>query len=300
MFDASKSGQRESIFHITDPRRSFTCPRPPFRSAACSARSSRACCSPRRRPRPRARAPSRPWPWWPSRRRWTSMAPAADLVGTIMQHVYEPLYTFDAKWNVVPMLAESMPKISADGKTYSHHAAQGRDAAQRPRAQCRRCGGEPAALDGAVAARQGGGARRLESLKAKGPLGVELVLKSAYAPLLAQLALPSGMAAIMAKDSIAQPLQRVRRHRPLQVQGAPARPVRAAHALRQVQRAQGARERLRRQARGGHRGTALRAGAQCQHARRGRAGRPVPLRRPAAGGSAAAPGEGRAARRCRS
>jgi len=33
------------------------------------------------------------------------MASTADLVGTIMQHVYEPLYTFDAKWNVVPMLA---------------------------------------------------------------------------------------------------------------------------------------------------------------------------------------------------
>jgi peptide/nickel transport system substrate-binding protein len=47
------------------------------------------------------------------------MASTADLVGTIMQHVYETLYTFDAKWNVVPMLAESMPKISADGKTYA-------------------------------------------------------------------------------------------------------------------------------------------------------------------------------------
>ena len=30
------------------------------------------------------------------------MGSTADLVGTIMQHVYEPLYTFDAKWNVVP------------------------------------------------------------------------------------------------------------------------------------------------------------------------------------------------------
>jgi hypothetical protein len=47
------------------------------------------------------------------------MASTADLVGTIMQHVYETLYTFDAKWNVVPMLAEGMPKVSADGKTYT-------------------------------------------------------------------------------------------------------------------------------------------------------------------------------------
>src|SRR4051794_592500 len=29
------------------------------------------------------------------------MASTADLVGTIMQHVYETLYIFDAKWNVV-------------------------------------------------------------------------------------------------------------------------------------------------------------------------------------------------------
>ena len=40
----------------------------------------------------------------------------ADLVCIIMQHVYEPLFTFDAKAALVPMLAESMPKISGDGK----------------------------------------------------------------------------------------------------------------------------------------------------------------------------------------
>ncbi len=47
------------------------------------------------------------------------MASTADLVGTIMQHVYETLYTFDAKWNAVPMLAETLPKVSADGKSYT-------------------------------------------------------------------------------------------------------------------------------------------------------------------------------------
>jgi hypothetical protein len=81
----------------------------------------------------------------------------ADLVCIIMQHVYEPLYTFDAKSALVPMLAESMPKISADGKTLRDRAAQGREAAQRARAQRRRRGGQPEALDGRVAARQVGG-----------------------------------------------------------------------------------------------------------------------------------------------
>src|SRR4051812_27136566 len=42
----------------------------------------------------------------------------ADLVCIIMQHVFEPLYTFDAKSALVPMLAESMPAISADGQVY--------------------------------------------------------------------------------------------------------------------------------------------------------------------------------------
>lgn len=133
------------------------------------------------------------------------MASTADLVGTIMQHVYETLYTFDANWKVVPMLAESMPKVSADGKTYTialrkgvklHNgreltaddvvASLGRWMAQAPRGK-------------AVA-------KELDRLSAKGALGIELVLKQPYAPLLAQLALPSGMAAIMARESIATPL----------------------------------------------------------------------------------------------
>jgi peptide/nickel transport system substrate-binding protein len=60
------------------------------------------------------------------------MTSTADLVGTIMQHVYEPLYTFDANWGIAPMLAESLPVVSKDGLTYNITAAQGRDVAQRP------------------------------------------------------------------------------------------------------------------------------------------------------------------------
>ena len=133
------------------------------------------------------------------------MASTADLVGTIMQHVYEPLYTFDAKWNVVPMLAESLPKVSADGKTYSITLRKG----------VMLHSGRELNADDVVASLQRwmdtsprgkAVSKELESIKAKGPLGVELVLKGPYAPLVAQLALPSGMAAIMAKESIASPL----------------------------------------------------------------------------------------------
>ena len=47
------------------------------------------------------------------------MSSTADLVGTIMQHVYELLYTYDANSNIVPMLAESMPTVSNGGLVYT-------------------------------------------------------------------------------------------------------------------------------------------------------------------------------------
>jgi peptide/nickel transport system substrate-binding protein len=133
------------------------------------------------------------------------MASTADLVGTIMQHVYEPLYTFDAKWNVVPMLAETLPKVSADGKSYSITLRKG----------VMLHNGRELNADDVVASLQRwmeqsprgkAVAKEVDSIKAQGPLGVEIVLKAPYAPLIAQFALPSGMAAIMAKESIAQPL----------------------------------------------------------------------------------------------
>lgn len=134
------------------------------------------------------------------------MASTADLVGTIMQHVYETLYTFDAKWNVVPMLAEAAPKISADGKVYT--------IALRKDVQLHN--GRALTADDVVASLQRwveqaprGKAvgKQLAHIQAKGPGTVEIALTAPYAPLLAQLALPSGMAAIMAKDSIATPLK---------------------------------------------------------------------------------------------
>ncbi|TDK32290.1 ABC transporter substrate-binding protein [Rhizobium deserti] len=47
------------------------------------------------------------------------MVSTADLVGIVTQHIFETLYTFDKNWKVTPLLAESLPSISADGKTYT-------------------------------------------------------------------------------------------------------------------------------------------------------------------------------------
>ncbi|CAN7685862.1 ABC transporter substrate-binding protein [Rhizobium sp. LjRoot258] len=47
------------------------------------------------------------------------MTSTADLVGIVTQHIFETLYTFDKNWAVTPLLAESLPDVSADGKTYT-------------------------------------------------------------------------------------------------------------------------------------------------------------------------------------
>ena len=178
------------------------------------------------------------------------MSTPADLVGTIMQHVYEPLYTFDANWNVVPMLAEAHAHGLGRRQDLQHRAAQGRQAAQRPRADADDVVASPAALDGGLAARQGGGARKWTSLDGQGPAhGGDHAEERLTRRCWRSWRCPRGMAAIMAKESHRAAAHRVRRHRPLQVQGAPARPVRAAGALRRVLGAQGSPERLRRQAR---------------------------------------------------
>jgi len=134
------------------------------------------------------------------------MVTTADLVGTIMQHVYETLYTFDANWNVAPMLAEGAPAVSKDGLTYTIALRKG----------VKFHNGREMNAEDVVASLQRwmelsprgkSLAKEVTSLSAKGTHSVELKLKAPYAPLLSQLALPSGMAAIMAKESMAAQLK---------------------------------------------------------------------------------------------
>ncbi|MBE7367029.1 ABC transporter substrate-binding protein [Ramlibacter pallidus] len=130
----------------------------------------------------------------------------ADLVCIIMQHVYEPLYTFDAKAALVPMLAESMPKISPDGKLYTIPLRKGvklhngRDLHAEDVAASLKRWMEVSPRGKSIAV-------QVVDVLVKGPLTVDIVMRNAYAPLLSQLAMASGMAAIMAKESLAQPLR---------------------------------------------------------------------------------------------
>jgi peptide/nickel transport system substrate-binding protein len=133
------------------------------------------------------------------------MASSADLVGTIMQHVYEPLYTFDATWGLQPMLAAAMPEIGDGGKKYTIKLRTG----------VKLHNGRDMNADDVVASlkrwmemtpRGKAVAKGLAGIEAKDASTVEISLTAPNPALLAHLALPSGFAAIMAKESIANPL----------------------------------------------------------------------------------------------
>ena len=47
-----------------------------------------------------------------------AMQTPTDIVLTVDQHIFETLYTYDAQWKSVPLLAAGMPTISEDGLTY--------------------------------------------------------------------------------------------------------------------------------------------------------------------------------------
>src|ERR1700716_1085401 len=133
------------------------------------------------------------------------MASTADLVGTIMQHVYESLYTFDANWNVAPMLAESMPTISKDGLVYTIPLRKGVKFHNGKEMTSDDVGASLKRwMD--MAPRGKAVAKEIKSLEAKGPNSIVITLNRPYAPLLAHLALPNGFAAIMPKETIATPL----------------------------------------------------------------------------------------------
>ena len=114
------------------------------------------------------------------------MSSTADLVGTIMQHVYELLYTYDANSNVVPMLAESLPNVSKDGIVYAVPLRQGVKFHD---------GKEMTSADVVVslerwmqmAPRGKAVAKEVKSIEAKGPYAVVITLNRPCAPLVAIL-----------------------------------------------------------------------------------------------------------------
>ena len=211
------------------------------------------------------------------------MASTADLVGTIMQHVYEPLYTFDANWNVAPMLAESMPAISKDGLVYTIPLRKG----------VKFHNGKEMTSDDVIAS-----LKRWMDMAPRGKaVAKEIKTPRGQGPEYRSSSRSTGPTRRCSRTSRCRPAsprswRRTRSPTPL-TQFIGTGPYmfkeRKPDQYVQLVRFDGysarkrAAERLCRQARGAARRAALRPGAQRQHARRRNALGAVPVRRPAAG-----------------
>lgn len=127
------------------------------------------------------------------------MASTADLVGMITQHIFETLYTFDANWGVVPLLAGSLPEISDDARTYTIPLQR----------EVKFHDGSDLKSDDVVASlkrwmdistRGKQIAERLEKLEAVDDYTVRITLTEPYAPLVSFLALNNSAAIIIPSE----------------------------------------------------------------------------------------------------
>ena len=133
------------------------------------------------------------------------MASTADLVGMITQHIFETLYTFDSGWNPTPLLAQSLPAISEDGKTYTIALREGvtfHDGTEMSSEDV------VASLNRwmAVATRGKQAAGVVSAVEAVDPLTVRISLETPYAPLVSLLAFNNSAAIILPAEKQADPL----------------------------------------------------------------------------------------------
>ncbi|MBE1205059.1 ABC transporter substrate-binding protein [Aminobacter carboxidus] len=127
------------------------------------------------------------------------MTSTADLVGIVTQHMFETLYTFDKKWSVTPLLAESLPEITADGKTFTVKLRSGikfQDGTDMDSADV------VASLNRwtKLASRGKQAAGFIESITAPDSTTVTIQLKQPYAPLSALLAFNNSAAIIIPSE----------------------------------------------------------------------------------------------------
>lgn len=133
------------------------------------------------------------------------MASTADLVGILTQHMFETLYTFDAKWNVTPLLADTLPQVSTDGLVYTIPLRSGvtfHDGSKMDSSDV------VASLKRwtETASRGKQAAKLITSIEAPDANTVRITLKQPYAPLAALLAMNNSAAVVMPKGKMAAPL----------------------------------------------------------------------------------------------
>lgn len=136
------------------------------------------------------------------------MMSTQDVVSIVTQHFIETLYTFDSKWNVAPLLAETLPEISADGRNYRITLRQGitfHDGSAMDSADV------VASLERwkTQATRGKSVAARIASITAVDPLTVEIALTEPYSPLLSLLAFSNSAAAIYPQEILGETLSAI-------------------------------------------------------------------------------------------
>ncbi|CAN7571650.1 ABC transporter substrate-binding protein [Rhizobium rhizogenes] len=134
------------------------------------------------------------------------MSSTADLVGIVTQHIFETLYTFDKSWKVAPLLAESLPQISADGKTYTIKLRTGIKFHNNTDMTSNDV---VASLNRweKVASRGKQVAGFIEAIAAVDPTTVKITLKQPYAPLTSLLAFNNSAAIIIPADKQDEPMK---------------------------------------------------------------------------------------------
>ena len=129
------------------------------------------------------------------------MMSTKDVVSIVTQHFYETLFTFNANWEVVPLLAETMPQISDDGRTYTIAIRQGitfHDGSTMDAHDV---------VDSLnrwtqVASRGKGAADKIESISAVDDHTVQISLNVPYSPLLSLLAFTNSAAAVYPQENL--------------------------------------------------------------------------------------------------
>jgi len=135
-----------------------------------------------------------------------AMASTVDLVGVISQHIFETLYTFDAAWRIVPLLAARLPDITPDGLSYTITLREG---VPFHDGQVMTSHDVVASLRRwmTVATRGRQAARRVARVEAVSPTMVRITMSARYAPLLALLAFNNSAAIVLPANRQEVPMQ---------------------------------------------------------------------------------------------
>ncbi|WP_048645435.1 ABC transporter substrate-binding protein [Nitratireductor soli] len=130
-----------------------------------------------------------------------AMVSSTDIVGMISQHIFETLFTFDADWNLTPLLAASLPTISDDARTYTIELRENiafHDGSAMTSSDV------VASLKRwlEVAARGKQVAANVEAIEAVDARTVKITLKEPYSPLLSLLAFNNSAAIVIPEETI--------------------------------------------------------------------------------------------------